>query len=259
MTPSNTPITPEIENIADNQGNKHTVIPSNHGHSINEINGLTDALAAKANTTDVNNALNNKSNSNHQHYYLSSSAGGKLGVYQNEGDEYIYIALFDNGTMYEYNLTPSDLSKVFRPDTTPIANSDKLVTSGGVAAALAEKMDMMTVDNTPTKNSNNLVKSGGVKAAIDEATSWMVIPATPFDVSILQKDKIYTALIQNKTGDTVKLGNCFDISKLPSGENGIFFNQSVINEELADGEECGVRMVLSSQGVYICYDGKFEY
>ena len=147
MTPSNpTNSQPLIYRIADALGVFHLVAPVNHTHAQSEVEGLTDALAAKANMTDVNNALNNKSNSNHQHYYLSSSAGGKLGVYQNEGDEYIYIALFDNGTMYEYNLTPSDLSKVFSPDTTPTANSDKLVTSGGVKAALegkANKVDVM--------------------------------------------------------------------------------------------------------------------
>ena len=147
MTPSNPSNSqPLIYRIADALGVFHLVAPVNHTHAQSEVEGLTDALAAKANMTDVNNALNNKSNSNHQHYYLSSSAGGKLGVYQNEGDEYIYIALFDNGTMYEYNLTPSDLSKVFSPDTTPTANSDKLVTSGGVKAALegkANKVDVM--------------------------------------------------------------------------------------------------------------------
>ena len=147
MTPENPDNSkPFIYRIADALGVFHLVAPVNHTHAQSEVEGLTDALAAKANMTDVNNALNNKSNSNHQHYYLSSSAGGKLGVYQNEGDEYIYIALFDNGTMYEYNLTPSDLSKVFSPDTTPTANSDKLVTSGGVKAALegkANKVDVM--------------------------------------------------------------------------------------------------------------------
>ena len=147
MTPANPDNNkPFIYRIADALGVFHLVAPVNHTHSQAEIDGLADALAAKANTTDVNNALNNKSNSNHQHYYLSSSNGGKLGVYQNEGDEYIYIALFDNGTMYEYNLTPSDLSNVFDPDTTPTANSDRLVTSGGVKAALDNKTNLTQAD-----------------------------------------------------------------------------------------------------------------
>ena len=204
MTPSNTPITPEIENIADNQGNKHTVIPSNHGHSIGEVNGLTDALAAKANTTDVNNALNNKSNSNHQHYYLSSSAGGKLGVYQNEGDEYIYIALFDNGTMYEYNLTPSDLSNVFSPDTTPTANSDKLVTSGGVAAALenkANKVDVMySVFEKSDENEN--IELDNVFSDGHETSHFVLINRMGEEIKV--RDFFYTQygeLVEN--GDTL--------------------------------------------------------
>lgn len=205
MTPSNpTNSQPLIYRIADALGVFHLVAPVNHTHAQSEVEGLTDALAAKANTTDVNNALNNKSNSNHQHYYLSSSAGGKLGVYQNEGDEYIYIALFDNGTMYEYNLTPSDLSNVFSPDTTPTANSDKLVTSGGVAAALenkANKVDVMySVFEKSDENEN--IELDNVFSDGHETSHFVLINRMGEEIKV--RDFFYTQygeLVEN--GDTL--------------------------------------------------------
>ena len=205
MTPSNPDNQqPLIYRICDALGVFHIVAPVNHTHAQSEVEGLTDALAAKANTTDVNNALNNKSNSNHQHYYLSSSAGGKLGVYQNEGDEYIYIALFDNGTMYEYNLTPSDLSNVFSPDTTPTANSDKLVTSGGVAAALenkANKVDVMySVFEKSDENEN--IELDNVFSDGHETSHFVLINRMGEEIKV--RDFFYTQygeLVEN--GDTL--------------------------------------------------------
>ena len=205
MTPSNPDNQqPLIYRICDALGVFHIVAPVNHTHAQSEVEGLTDALAAKANTTDVNNALNNKSNSNHQHYYLSSSAGGKLGVYQNEGDEYIYIALFDNGTMYEYNLTPSDLSNVFSPDTTPTANSDKLVTSGGVAAALenkANKVDVMySVFEKSDENEN--IELDNVFSDGHETSHFILINRMGEEIKV--RDFFYTQygeLVEN--GDTL--------------------------------------------------------
>ena len=79
------------------------------------------------------------------------------------------ISLVINGN--EIELTTEDLPNILRalsdPNTVPTANSDKLVTSGGVYSALAGKMDNRQFDSEPTFNSTNLVTSGVVKAALD--------------------------------------------------------------------------------------------
>lgn len=61
-------------------------------------------------------------------------------------------------------------------DTTPTANSEKYITSGGVAAALAAKQGTLTFDNAPTDGSNNPVKSDGVYDS-DEAIRGSIAPA----------------------------------------------------------------------------------
>ena len=79
------------------------------------------------------------------------------------------ISLVINGN--EIELTTEDLPNILRalsdPNTVPTANSDKLITSGGVYSALAGKMDNRQFDSEPTLNSTNLVTSGVVKAALD--------------------------------------------------------------------------------------------
>ena len=79
------------------------------------------------------------------------------------------ISLVINGN--EINLTTEDLPNILRalsdPNTVPTANSDKLITSGGVYSALAGKMDNRQFDSEPTLNSTNLVTSGVVKAALN--------------------------------------------------------------------------------------------
>ena len=79
------------------------------------------------------------------------------------------ISLVINGN--EIELTTEDLPNILRalsdPNTVPTANSDKLITSGGVYSALAGKMDNRQFDSEPTANSMNLVTSGVVKAALD--------------------------------------------------------------------------------------------
>ena len=79
------------------------------------------------------------------------------------------ISLVINGN--EINLTTEDLPNILRalsdPNTVPTANSDKLITSGGVYSALSGKMDSRQFDSEPTLNSTNLVTSGVVKAALN--------------------------------------------------------------------------------------------
>lgn len=52
-------------------------------------------------------------------------------------------------------------------DTTPTAESNNPVTSGGIKTALDEKQNTLTFDNTPSANSTNPVTSGGIKTALD--------------------------------------------------------------------------------------------
>ena len=79
------------------------------------------------------------------------------------------ISLVINGN--EIELTTEDIPNILRalsdPNTVPTANSDKLITSGGVYSALSGKMDSRQFDSEPTLNSTNLVTSGVAKAALD--------------------------------------------------------------------------------------------
>lgn len=149
MTPSNPDNSqPLIYRIADKLGVFHLVAPVDHTHLTTEVSGLTEALAAKANSESVETALAGKmdnktidseptANSNNL-----VTSGGVAAALAGKQDTLTF-------------------------DTTPTANSSNPVTSGGVAAALAGKQDTLTFDTTPTANSTNPVTSGGVKAAID--------------------------------------------------------------------------------------------
>lgn len=178
----------------------------------------------------VKTALNGKANSSHNHSYLSSSVGGKLGVYQTDGDEYIYIALFDNGTMYEYGLTHTDLSNAFSPDTTPTLNSNKLVTSGGVATALAGKMDAKTIDSTPANNADNLVSSKGVFDALAGKADDVNVRYNEFarsDDEVIDLDEIFSDnhmvshfVLQNNTNASCNISDFFASSSSNIHDNG---------------------------------------
>ena len=153
MTPTNTAMTPEIMNIADNQNVKHTVIPTPHTHSQSEIDGLAEALEGKAAV-------------DHSHANIYNGDNNMLSV----GEGYIDIELYDGKSGGELNLTVDNLPNLSRalsdPNTVPTANSDKLVTSGGVYSALAGKMDSRQFDSEPTANSDKLITSGDVYSAL---------------------------------------------------------------------------------------------
>ena len=154
MTPTNTAMTPEIMNIADNQNVKHTVIPTPHIHSQSEIDGLADALAGKAAV-------------DHSHANIYNGENNMLSV----GEGYMDIELNDGKIGGELELTVDNLPNLQRaltnPDNTPTANSNKLVTSGGVYSALAGKMDNRQFDSDPTLNSTKLVTSGNIRKAMN--------------------------------------------------------------------------------------------
>ena len=154
MTPTNTAMTPEIMNIADNQNVKHTVVPTPHTHSQSEIDGLADALAGKAAV-------------DHSHANIYNGENNMLSV----GEGYMDIELNDGKIGGELELTVDNLPNLQRaltnPDNTPTANSNKLVTSGGVYSALAGKMDNRQFDSDPTLNSTNLVTSENIRKAMN--------------------------------------------------------------------------------------------
>lgn len=160
MTPSNTPITPQINNIADNQGNKHTVIPSNHTHAQSEVAGLETFMNTRSHKID-------KSQGNTYAYVDAQSD-------TNTGQAKIVVGV-ENSEETEYSrtiaITWANIKNLERallnPDTTPTADSDNFVTSGGVKAALDGKQDALTFDTTPTAGSTNPVTSDGVKKALD--------------------------------------------------------------------------------------------
>ena len=64
-------------------------------------------------------------------------------------------------------------------DTTPTANSNNPVTSGGVKTALDAKQNSLIFDTTPTANSTNPVQSGGIKTALDAKQNTLTFDTTP--------------------------------------------------------------------------------
>ena len=155
MTPSNTPITPQINNIADSGGNKHTVVPSNHTHSQSEVDGLTAALAGKIGI-------------------VSSPTAGHLPKLKSDG------ALEDSGIPINNLATQADLANInmslaqklgmFNMQQS-VAGHLPVITSLGrledSGKGLSDLQTKLTFDTTPTSNSTNPVTSGGVKAALD--------------------------------------------------------------------------------------------
>ena len=187
MTPSNPSNSqPLIYRIADALGVFHLVAPVNHTHAQSEIDGLTTALAAKANAADVTTALAAKANaadvttalagkmdnktidsapannadhlvsskgvydalaekadSVHSHSSIDSgeaSVSANYDTVEVEGRKFKITLEDGNGNEDYVEITEEDLVNFKRalqnPDSTPTASSDKLVTSGGVKAAL---------------------------------------------------------------------------------------------------------------------------
>lgn len=258
MTPTNTTMTPEIKNIADNQGNKHTVVPTPHTHSRDEVDGLVDALNAKADTK-------------HSHTDIYETKGFQTAIVETVKDPsesnttYIQLGFqdFREKEFYQYaRISLANLNNLKRallnPDTTPTADSDNLVTSGGVKTALDAKQDALTFDTTPTANSTNPVTSGGVKAAIDDATK-AVFGSMPYYITAAhEKMYVHTRILRNNTGATIKLTECIDVSALPAAERAnVYWNVQDI--DIPNNTEIGIRFVRASNAVFLYYDGNFDY
>ena len=179
MTPSNPSNgQPLIYRICDALGINHLVACFNHTHEQSEVEGLPAALSAKANATDmtaalagkqntltfdstpiagstnpvtscgVKIALDGKADTNHTHTFIGDR---EAYVAAGEGSvdidaESMNIHIHNEGGGTEISITPNNAPNLFRalqtPDTTPTANSTKLVTSGGVKAALDGKVSV---------------------------------------------------------------------------------------------------------------------
>lgn len=212
MTPSNQDNhQPLIYRICDSAGVFHLVAPVNHHHSQNEIDGLAASLAAKQDVLTFDTAPTANSTNPVTSGGVKAALDGKRTLV----GQTISLVISGQEIEIESSDVPNLIRALSNPDSTPTANSDNLVTSGGVKAALDGKTgisrgnngwvevkengeveiigdqsvfigisDMdgvsVTLDNianlkrallnpdpTPTANSNNLVTSGGVKAALD--------------------------------------------------------------------------------------------
>lgn len=216
---------PLIYRIADAAGVFHLVAPVNHTHTYQDVPGLAgelnelwSGLNEKANAEDVTEALAGKANA----IGAGSPSGG------------IVIA----GTSGE------------------IARSNKTIPD--LENAIAAKQDALTFDTTPTANSNNPVTSGGVKAAIDDATK-AVFGSMPYYITAAhEKMKVHTRILRNNTGSTIKLTECVDVSALPAAERAnVYWNSPHI--DLPNNTEIGIRFVRTSNAVFLFYDGNFDY
>ena len=169
MTPSNNPNgEPLIYRICDAIGVFHLVAPVKHHHSQDEIDGLVAALADKQNaltfdstptagsTNPVTSGGVKEAIDNHivsivtrddfesgKYAQIFVVDNGGVGVQTSTG---FAVALEVDGHTKWFMVDPDTIDNLIRasqsPDSTPTLNSDKLVTSGVVNAALDQKVDL---------------------------------------------------------------------------------------------------------------------
>ena len=201
MTPSNPPNgQPLIYRICDAAGVFHLVAPVNHTHTYAEVPGLQDelselwaGLSEKANQEAMTEALAGKQNTltfdptptdNSTNPVTSGGVKAALDGKHNLVGQTISFVI--NGQ--EIEIEPSDVPNLIRALSDP--------------------------DSTPTANSNNLVTSGGVKAAIDSAIAIRYYSGRPliedvFGDASLQKVDVG---ILNSTGSDATITGLFSLS-----------------------------------------------
>ena len=138
---------PFIFRIADALGITHLVVAVQHSHLMSEIEGLVSALAGKSDTNHTHKLLlYNPSSSPDGFAGFTASGYGNftIGVQESKSISLMF------GAYTKANITNANVDNLARalqnPDTTPTADSDKLVTSGGVKAALDAKYSINQVD-----------------------------------------------------------------------------------------------------------------
>ena len=227
MTPTNTTMSPEIKNIMDNEDVKHTVVPTPHTHSRDEVDGLVDALANKA---DVR----------HSHDSIYETKG-----YQTAVVETVKDPSASDTTYIQLGFQDDREEEFYQYARISLANLNNL------------KRALLNPDSTPTANSDNLVTSGGVKAAIDDATK-AVFGSMPYYITAAhEKMYVHTRILRNNTGATIKLSECIDVSALPAAERHVYWNSPDI--DLPNNTEIGIRFVRASNAIFLYYDGNFDY
>lgn len=221
---------PFIFRIADALGITHLVVAVQHSHLMSEIEGLVSALAGKSDTNHTHKLLlYNPSSSPDGFAGFTASGYGNftIGVQESKSISLMF------GAYTKANITNANVDNLARalqnPDTTPTADSDKLVTSGGVAEAIKDAKKVLFVTNVP------------------------------FDLSTLDKGVLYTALITNTLGEIKSIGEMLDQTNLPVAERNIFWNVATSGIEVGNDDEFGVRLVRTNNGVYAFYDGMFVY
>lgn len=159
MTPSNPDNQQSlIYRIADALGVFHLVAPVNHTHSQAEIEGLESALAGKADKNELGNDETFVQIDNDT-LRLSGSQKIVLGIFDPD-DEFVEIRN-DNIQNLRRALT--------NPDSTPTSNSNKLVTSGGVKAAI----DALLTNRIPIHQVAAILPKTSGQASVEEALSWL--------------------------------------------------------------------------------------
>lgn len=148
MTPSNDPNgKPLIYRIADALGVTHLVVAVQHSHIMSEIEGLVSALAGKADTNHTHKLIQYSTTSTDGFAGFTVTGAGSftIGVQTDKSIE------FQFGPTVKASITNSNVDNLARslrnPDTTPTANSDNLVTSGGVKDALDGKTGISRGNN----------------------------------------------------------------------------------------------------------------
>lgn len=162
MTPSNPNNSqPLIYRIADALGIPHLVVAVQHSHIMSEIEGLVSALAGKSDTDHTHKLIQ---------YNPSASTDGFAGfTVSGAGSFTIEVSTdkrieFQFGPTVKASITNSNVDNLARalltPDSTPNTNSDNLVTSGGVKAALDEK--------APVSHSHSSIAGDGYIVSMSE-------------------------------------------------------------------------------------------
>lgn len=262
MTPSNpSNQNPFILCIMDALGIPHQVAPLEHTHSYADIPGLadelgelwagmnekasqeamTEALAAKqnvltfdstptANSTNpvtsggVKTALDSKAPVSHSHNSIS-------------GDGYM-VSMSEDGV----GISVNGEDEVFINES----NIDNLARA------------LHTPDAQPTDNSDNLVTSGAVAAALRNATRMRQSINIPgFTVTELEKGIVYSYIFTNTSGESISLNSCFDTSSLPVSERNLFVTENGEGVTINDGDVFGARICRLDEGVFVEYLGLF--
>ena len=219
MTPTNDPNgKPLIYRIADALGVFHLVAPVKHTHTISEI-------------TDIENYTPSgiQGGTSGNEAYILIGANGAIAGTTKTG---FAIDLIVNGQHKIFEVSSNTIENLLRaqsdPDAQPIDESDNLITSGAVYAALNSAIRMKRSTNIPD-----------------------------FNVALLEKGIIYNYIFFNNSGEEISLLSCFDISSLPVSERNLYITENGDGVTIGDGEQFGARLCRLDDGVFVEFSGLF--